>query len=95
MRYKLGIANTKQALEELNAIEKAYRQQNIAEKDFNRIINLIGKTVEVQLTDLTIKATVVSAIKTANGFYADVIGCNDNTAYRVKTNAIKEANYGT
>ena len=90
MRYKLGIANTKQALEELNTIEKAYRQQNIAEKDFNRIINLIGKTVEVQLTDLTIKATVISAIKTANGFYADVIGCNDNTAYRVKTTAIKE-----
>lgn len=93
-RYKQGMTNAKQATEELNAIEFSYNQQKTADEQFNDVIGLIGKTVNVKLTaNLTINATVKAAIKADTGYYVEVIGTKDKTLYRVSvSDIIKEAN---
>lgn len=92
-RYKQGMTNAKQATEELNAIEFSYNQQKTADEQFNDVICIIGKTVNVKLTaNLTINATVKAAIKSDNGYFAEVIGTKDKTLYRVSvSDIIKEA----
>ena len=92
-RYKQGMTNAKQATEELNAIEFSYNQQKTTDEQFNDVIGIIGKTVNVKLTaNLTINATVKAAIKSDNGYFAEVIGTKDKTLYRVSvSDIIKEA----
>lgn len=87
------MTNAKQATEELNAIEFSYNQQKTGDEQFNDVIGLIGRTVNVKLTaNLKTNAMVKAAIKADTGYYVEVIGTRDKTLYRVSvSDIIKEA----